>query len=470
MITPPDAPSDPPAAGIPPADAEPDVPASEPEQETSQPDRTAEERLLESIVSDPRGDADVDETAVDDTFPVASCDPPADEQEEPPSADEPMQQNEPAPSTPEWDLPSVPASRLSGDGAAGETLRDLETQLQEFRAELQASRDESSKVTADRDDLAQRLELAAVEFDRLHQELDDARRNEGSAQNAATAAQATLAAARADAQAAQEQAETAVREREAALARLAQADANERRVRGESDALKGTLRQLQSAREESLRRLRTRAVAGASVLVILAGALGYTVGRAGSPARPSPRPAPLLAVPATVPVRSIAPLRQPTSTVVRALQPAGTATAWPAIHDPRLTVREEPNALVILFNEPLFLHGSDLTPVARQDLRRLAALLKPHAAAYRMEVEGHADASATAGGTAAAGMRELGLTRARAALVILTKEGGLPPASFSLSSSVDASPLLPGEASDARRRSRTVIIKLHGTKPVNSER
>ena len=100
-------------------------------------------------------------------------------------------------------------------------------------------------------------------------------------------------------------------------------------------------------------------------------------------------------------------------------------------------------------------------PQLGEDLRRLATLLKPYVTAYRIEVEGHTDAATAAGGQASASNRELGLTRARAALDVLVKAGGLPAAYFSVSSAGDTSPLSPGESIEARRRNRTVVIKLH---------
>ncbi len=409
---------------------------------------------MESIVSDHRAEIDVDETAVDDTFPVASCDPPADEMEETPPVVELAQGDEPAPVAPEWDSPSVPADRppFPVEGEPAEVLQGLEARLQEAQAELRTLRDDCRQVTDDRDDLARRLELAAVEFDRLNQEADDARQESGAAREALMAARAALAEA-------QEQAGAAGQERAAALAQAARAEANERRARGELETLEGTVRQVQAARAAGAQRQRVRLTAGAAALAFVAVAFGYAVGRAASPARPEQHQESMHAPIAAAASGAPAPTRASPAPAVPAV-PA--APAWPTIRDSRLTVREEPGALVILFNEPLFARGSELTPAARQDLRRLATLLKPYVTAYRIEVEGHTDASTVAGGQAYGSNRELGLTRARAALDVLVKAGGLPAASFSISSAGDATPLVPGESQDARRRNRTVAIKLHG--------
>ena len=481
MSTAPDTPAAPPVAGIPPqaaAAAEPIAPAAESvpviPEEPAEPVRTAEERLLESIMSDPRAETGPDETAVDDTFPPESFAAPAEEDDESPPEDEPARGEEPATSGPVWDRRGAVTDPLHEAVAtlraeADATICGLEARLREAQAELQSTRAEGRQVTADRDDLVQRLELAAVEFDRLHRELDEARQQAEAAQAALTSAQAAQAeahtTAQAAVQAAQEQADAARRERDAAVASAARPAAEERRVRVELAGLEETVRQIQAERVMEARHLRVRVGAGAAALALIAGALGYAVGRAGPLFQPAPLPELPYAASNATPGGAIASMRPLTATVVRVVQPPGPAVpVWPSIRDARLTVREEPGALVILFNEPLFSRGIDLAPDARQDLRRLAALLKPYTTGYRIEVEGHADASRVTGGQAYASNRELGLTRARAAADVLAKEGGLPVASLSVSSTGDASPLVPGDTPEARRRNRTVVIKLHAAR------
>jgi len=68
--------------------------------------------------------------------------------------------------------------------------------------------------------------------------------------------------------------------------------------------------------------------------------------------------------------------------------------------------------------------------------------------------------------TTYASNHELGLVRARAAMEVLAKEGGLPLSSLSISSAGDTNPPFPGDSADARRRCRTVVIKLHHAKPI----
>lgn len=475
MITPADAPDRmPPEAGAPPRAAEPVPPAAEPATtepgQTEGTGRTAEERLLESIVRDPRREAGPDATSVDDTFPPDAFEPSDEEPDELPAADEPVRADDPVPSVPVWDQPGSDAvGELAGEGAAAvsdesdRVICGLEARLQEALAELQTVRDEGRQVTADRDDLVQRLELAAGEFDRLHQELDEARQRAGEAQAALkTARDAMQAENQAALQAAQEQADAVRRERDAAVAQAARPEAEERRLRVELKDREGTIRQLQAAHMAETQRMRVRVGAGAAALALVAVALGYGFGRAGRPARPASHSDLLVAPSNAVSAGALAPTLPRTSAVARVVQPAGPV--WPAIRDPGLTVREEPGALVIVFNEPLFARGSELALDARRDLRRLAALLKPYAAAYRIEVEGHTDAARAASGQSRAGNRELGLLRARAAQDVLVKEGGLPAATVSISSAGDANPLVPGDTPDERRRNRTVVIKLHAAR------
>ncbi len=420
-----------------------------PDPVTPDGERTAEERLLDVIV----GDAVADEAHAEAVVEAAPPVPPAEPVVE--SVPEPVPDLSAGPSP---ELPSEFSPEPAAPAPDEAEIRRLQDELASVRAELQA-------VAADRDDLARRLDIAATEFDRLHGSLDEAKREGTEYQSALESARTALKEAQAAATEARAQAEAALKDADAArqahAADGAQAEARDRRLRDERDRMSAVLREAQEALAATARP-RWVMAAGVAAVAVAAGIVGVLLGHASSD-RSNPAPVADIALPSADPAGVGVSTCPPVPAEPRPGPPAVVAPAWPVIRDERITTREEPGGLVILFNEPVFGRGIELSAAGRQDLRRVAALLKPHAVAFRFEVEGHTDSSPVSGGRAYASNHELGLARARAALDVLTREG-LPPTCASLSSAADANPLFPGDTPEARRRNRTVVIKLHAAK------
>lgn len=406
---------------------------------------TAEERLLDTIVSDSRPAAESDEPAADPGAPL-----------EAPAA--------------------VDGIDPSGNDRAPQPVDDdLMKKMGWLDEEVRSVRDELARVTADRDDLARRLDLAAIEFERMSQEMDagDAMRGrleasleaaEGALTEARDRAAATLKAAQDQAvpalKEAQEQAAKALQERDAAIARAEETRGSSQR---EQDHWRATVRQLQTAAERATRPRWLLVFAGAAAIAFLAAVGGYALGRASSAMAVESKVI-TEAAPMSPPLVVTPPVRAASTNVASLTRRGGAAPAWPVIRDPRMTVGEEPGALVIRFKNPVFARGAEILPAGRQDLRRLAAMLKPHTSTCRVEVEGHTDASPVAARVSYGSNHELGLIRARAAMEVLSKEGGLPEAVLSISSAGDTNPPFAGDSGDARR-CRTVVVKLHHAKP-----
>jgi flagellar motor protein MotB len=356
---------------------------------------------------------------------------------------------------PESDLGDLPDEGLTAEERLLDSIvSDLPGKIRQMEDELQSVRDDLARTAADRDDLGARLDLAAVEFDRLNREIDASDVEIGKVRAALKAAQDALAAAEGAAAA-------ALREREAAVGKLEEFSAASQR---EMDHLRTTLRQRDLEAESTTQRRWRFVPAGAIAIALLAAGGGYALGRAGqTPSSVAPDVSVALPAP-PLPVVA-APVRAVPADRVRTAKVMVTPPAWPLIRDPRLTVRQEPAVLAICFNDPVFARAAEIQPAGRQDLRRLAALLKPHLAAYRVEVEGHTDSAPVASRVSYTSNHELGLIRARAAMEVLAKEGGLPLSSLSISSAGDTHPPFPGDSMEARRRCRTVVVKLHRVKP-----
>jgi flagellar motor protein MotB len=402
----------------------PDTPVNPPA-----PDPSPASREVSSKAGEPRDDS-LDREGVD-----------------PPPADESI--------SPESDPCDLPDEGLTAEERLLDSIvSDLPGKIGQLENELQAVRDNLARTTADRDDLGARLDLAAVEFDRLNREIDASDVEIGKVRAALKAAQDALAAAEGAAAA-------ALREREAAVGKLEEFSAASQR---EMDHLRTTLRQRDLEAESTTQRRWRFVPAGAIAIALLAAGGGYALGRAGqTPSSVAPDVSVALPAP-PLPVVA-APVRAVPADRVRTAKVMVTPPAWPLIRDPRLTVRQEPAVLAICFNDPVFARAAEIQPAGRQDLRRLAALLKPHLAAYRVEVEGHTDSAPVASRVSYTSNHELGLIRARAAMEVLAKEGGLPLSSLSISSAGDTHPPFPGDSMEARRRCRTVVVKLHRVKP-----
>lgn len=411
----------------PPASGEEVSAADVSDYQAPEPPPTAEERLLETIVSDPRNVPDLDEAA--DAAPL-----PEDGRPEEPG-DVPVE------------VANVPSE---GDGL-------LRAELEMVRADLRA-------VTADRDDVVHRLELAAVEFERLHEELDAARRERDEGRAGLSAVQAAQADSVAAVEKAREETNALRRQvdevRASRAAEQAQLETRERKSRDALREAEVALRDLRAEQTSATRRRIVLIPAGAVLLVLLAGAGGYGLGRAVT-SNPDALRVSGDKVPAVKPEAPFVPAVTASGSVARTPPTAVVVTPWPAIRDDRITAREEADSLWLVFNEGPFTRAAELSPAGRQDLRRLAAALKPYTHTFRIEVEGHTDPSPVTGGRGYANNRELGLSRARAAQDVLIREGGLPASSLSLSSAGDTNPPFPGETPEARRRNRTVVIKLH---------
>lgn len=401
---------------------------------------TAEERLLDSIVGDPRVVASPDDVETSRWMPVDSAEAPRTEPEVEPFAD------------------AVPAPTAAG----ARVMDDSQERSQRLDDEVRSVRDELARVTADRDDLATRLDLAAVEFDRLNQEIDASALERSKLSATLSAAQDALATAQDALKEVQDEATKALQARDAAVGEL---ESSRNVGQREQDRVLESLRQMQADdRYATQRRLRLF-VAGAAAVAVLGVVGGYALGRVTSSGLGAWKN-PSVTLPVALPPAAAAPVCTVPTNLVRRTNATATSSAWPSIRDPRMTVTEELGTLVVRFNQAVFVRGAEIQPAGRQDLRRLAAHLKPYATAYRVEVEGHADRTPAASGGSYASSHELGLLRARAAMELLAKEGGLPSSSLSISSAGDTNPPFPGDSAEARRRCRTVVVKLHHAKPV----
>ncbi len=389
-------------------------------------DLTAEERLLDSIVSDPRAAGEADEAA-------GACD-------------------EAGSVEPSVAPPPPTGCTVASDGSL-EEIRRLEDECRSIRETL-------ARVTADRDDLSGRLDLAAVEFERLNQDIDTSESARGRLQGAWEAAQAALLETQTALSETQAQAVRAREDGDAARGRLEEIEAAGQR---EQDHWRATLREMQADLDRATQRHGRLVWAGAIAIALVAAGGGYGLGRSSHPL-PVGGKNMAVAEPALSRPAVAAPVRAVPTNAVRLAGAKAMPPVWPMIRDACISVREEPEALVIRFNDPLFARAVEMAPASRQDLRRVAGLLKPYAAAYRVEVEGHADPSPVGSRVSYASNHELGLMRARAALEVLAKDGGLPLSALSISSAGDTNPPFPGDSPDARRRCRTVVLKLHRSK------
>jgi flagellar motor protein MotB len=137
-----------------------------------------------------------------------------------------------------------------------------------------------------------------------------------------------------------------------------------------------------------------------------------------------------------------------------------SAPAWPVLSGGGFKTMQSDRVLTIKFDCGVFARGTILSDAARKDLKQIADALKPSLGRFRLEVEGHTDATPVSSGQPHTNNRELGLARAKAVTEYLSRTCGLPATSLASTSAGDARPPYPNTTPEGQRRNRTVLLKL----------
>ena len=201
------------------------------------------------------------------------------------------------------------------------------------------------------------------------------------------------------------------------------------------------------------------AVTGMLILLAVASGLSFSLGRADRTSSASQGVGVAPAAPAETPMAAEA--RQAVAPAPAATaKPAPKLVPWPAISIKGIQAKSGEHSLVLTFESGVFARRTEITDQAKQDLRRLAAQLKPSGDRFRLEIEGHTDAAPVSTDGSFADNRELGLRRAKAALEFLQNEGGLPAAIMTATSAGEEDPPYPNTTPESRRKNRTVVLKI----------
>ena len=132
---------------------------------------------------------------------------------------------------------------------------------------------------------------------------------------------------------------------------------------------------------------------------------------------------------------------------------------WPTLTGSRWITTSSSKEMKLVFNYGTFTRGTELSTIARQDLKAIAASLKGKP--YQIEVEGHTD-SAKVSKTKAYGHdnEAIGLARAKAVANYLISSGGLPSSMISTSSAGETNPPYPNTTAANQLKNRTVVLKI----------
>lgn len=154
--------------------------------------------------------------------------------------------------------------------------------------------------------------------------------------------------------------------------------------------------------------------------------------------------------------------------LLREVARANTATVGNVPSSPQIaiqlsgaTVKSQQNALVVLFDEGLFLSWADLTSEAETLLSELGRQLKPHASNVFIRVVGYTDDIPVPEGWIYRDNEALGMARAVAVAEYLRNNAGLPVSQFLLQSVGESQPPYPNDTSANRLRNRTVVIRIY---------
>lgn len=134
--------------------------------------------------------------------------------------------------------------------------------------------------------------------------------------------------------------------------------------------------------------------------------------------------------------------------------------AWPSFEGAGYRVTGDNAARRIVFNYGTFSRGTQLSEAAQRDLARIAAAFKANIASFRIEVEGHTDATPVRSSHAFADNHELAMARATAAMEFLTSKGGLPADAITAKAAGDKNPPYPGATPDDQKKNRTVVLNI----------
>lgn len=228
----------------------------------------------------------------------------------------------------------------------------------------------------------------------------------------------------------------------------------ERLAPGDKQIADGRAR-IAALRDGRTRRLGSGALAGGSIVVVLA--VAVLAGVWIEDDEPAPTAAPT-AAPVARPSGG-APAATPSGGVPVA-RPSDTGDAVLAGLDlkvPGVRVRRGQAEIAITFEHGLFPSGTSLSPQGRAVLRDLAARLRPYRDRVDVTIVGHTDGRAVRPGGEYASNIELGAVRAAVVLDVLHDAGRIPVARLSVATTGSDLPPFRGGAAE---RNRTVSLRV----------
>jgi flagellar motor protein MotB len=125
------------------------------------------------------------------------------------------------------------------------------------------------------------------------------------------------------------------------------------------------------------------------------------------------------------------------------------------------TVKTQENAVVVFFEEGLFLSLADLKPEAGALLSELGKQLQPHTSNISIRVVGHTDDIPVPRSWIYRDNTALGMARAVAVAEFLRNSARLPADLFLLQSAGESKAPYPNDTPANRLRNRTVVIRIH---------
>lgn len=297
-------------------------------------------------------------------------------------------------------------------------------ELEALRTELENACSETQKAEAARDRARQDLQILKTRFSSLESDLATVRSEAASAHQAHTQAEARHAEA-------------------------------EKQWTEKLSQLRNMLEEVEDIRDElASKRVPKLLFIGTLAAGIITTAGAYFLGLNQAPAHDEATPPPpSAAIAAPVPPPLLAPIAPPPVT-------------WPSIGNGRWTTTTSNRELKVIFTNGTFTRGIELSIEAKQDLRAIATAIKAQGSRFRIEVEGHTDATKGSNNkTSAANNQALGLARAKAAASYLNKQGGLPASLISTSSAGENNPPYPNTTPENQKKNRTVILKIMANTP-----
>lgn len=136
------------------------------------------------------------------------------------------------------------------------------------------------------------------------------------------------------------------------------------------------------------------------------------------------------------------------------------SVTWPSLKGTGFNVTGDNHTRRIVFSYGTFSRGTLLSETAQRDLAKIAAALKSDISSFRIEVEGHTDATPVRSTHAFADNHELALARATATAEFLTGKCGLPADAVSAIAADNTTPPHPGTTPDIQKKNRTVVLNI----------